>query len=559
LLQLSAALVAPAAPGTLTALVAGARVTLSWTPPSAGDLPTSYVVEAGSASGRSDLANFDTGNPTPALVADGVPAGTYFVRVRAKNGAGASGPSNEVVVAVTGGGVCAPGAPTGLTASSSGSTVTLAWTAPGGACAPTGYIIEAGSSPGLANLANFNTGSSATTFGASGVGAGTYYLRVRASAPGGTSAPSNEATLVVGGGGGCAGVPAATSLTGSVNGSTVSLAWTSVAGATSYVLEAGSAPGLSNLLVSDQGAATSLSAVAGNGTYYIRLRAKNACGASAPSNEIALNVGQTQGCTFEVTPTSQSVTAAGGLLSSTVTTAPTCAWTAVSNAAFITITSAASGTGNGAVSYSVAANTGAARTGTLTFAGQTITVTQAGATTTTCSFNVSLPGTVDAIGGMASVSVAASAPTCGWTAVSNAPFIAVTTTSSGTGTGSVTLNVDANGGPAARSGTVTIAGQAVSVSQTAPTPPLTRNTGCPSQVQTAPTPIQIKFVNATAGNVTVFRPGAGGERNDQRTLNPRTGFAQTTTTGAIWQVASGSNDCLASFAASVAGGYGVVP
>ena len=43
---------------------------------------------------------------------------------------------------------------------------------------------------------------------------------------------------------------------------------------------------------------------------------------------------------------------------------------------WVTVTSGASGTGTGAVDYSVAANTGAARSGTLTIAGQTFTVAQ---------------------------------------------------------------------------------------------------------------------------------------------------------------------------------------
>jgi hypothetical protein len=41
------------------------------------------------------------------------------------------------------------------------------------------------------------------------------------------------------------------------------------------------------------------------------------------------------------------------------------------------VTAGASGTGNGTVSFTVAANTGAARSGTLTIGGQTFTVTQA--------------------------------------------------------------------------------------------------------------------------------------------------------------------------------------
>src|SRR5258706_2796113 len=93
----------------------------------------------------------------------------------------------------------APSTPINLVASSEGSSVTLTWSAPSSGDAVTSYVIEAGSASGLANLANFATGNALTIFQASGVGAGTYYVRLRAANPYGTSAPSNEALLVVGG------------------------------------------------------------------------------------------------------------------------------------------------------------------------------------------------------------------------------------------------------------------------------------------------------------------------------------------------------------------------
>ena len=62
-------------------------------------------------------------------------------------------------------------------------------------------------------------------------------------------------------------------------------------------------------------------------------------------------------CSFSINPTSASFAAAGGSGSVTVTTTAGCNWTAVSNNSFITITSGASGSGNGTVNYSVAANT----------------------------------------------------------------------------------------------------------------------------------------------------------------------------------------------------------
>ncbi len=84
-------------------------------------------------------------------------------------------------------------------------------------------------------------------------------------------------------------------------------------------------------------------------------------------------------CVFSIAPQSQSFAASGGSGAVTVTTAANCEWTATSNASWITITAGGSGSGNGAVNYSVAANPGSvARSGTMTIAGQTFTVNQAG-------------------------------------------------------------------------------------------------------------------------------------------------------------------------------------
>ena len=82
-------------------------------------------------------------------------------------------------------------------------------------------------------------------------------------------------------------------------------------------------------------------------------------------------------CTYSVTPTSVSVAAIGGPSALSVTSGTSCSWTAVSNIPWVTITGGASGSGIGGVNYTVATNTGAARTGTLTVAGHTITFSQA--------------------------------------------------------------------------------------------------------------------------------------------------------------------------------------
>jgi regulation of enolase protein 1 (concanavalin A-like superfamily) len=71
-------------------------------------------------------------------------------------------------------------------------------------------------------------------------------------------------------------------------------------------------------------------------------------------------------------------------------------------------------------------------------------------------------------GGPFSVAVTAECG-CSWTATSGASWIGVADGSTGSGSGTVTLNVDANSA-AARSGTVAIAGQTLTVSQSAPAP-----------------------------------------------------------------------------------------
>ena len=188
----------------------------------------------------------------------------------------------------------AVGAPLGLVASVSGSTVTLSWSAP--LLSPvSSYVLEAGSAPGLANLANFSTGTVATSYVATGVGAGSYFVRVRAvGSTGEVSSPSNEVVVVVGGGP-CAvpGPPSSLSVVSIASG-TVVLSWAAGSGnPTSYVLEAGSGPGLTNLAITDLGSpATQLRVTnIGPGTYYVRIRSRNACGASGPSNEVVFTIG----------------------------------------------------------------------------------------------------------------------------------------------------------------------------------------------------------------------------------------------------------------------------
>ena len=174
-------------------------------------------------------------------------------------------------------------------------------------------------------------------------------------------------------------------------------------------------------------------------------------------------------CVYSVTPTSVSVPSIGSTSALSMTTGTGCSWTAVSSVGWITITSGASGSGLGAINYVVAANTTtASRTGPVTVAGQTVTFTQAG---NTCSYSVT-PTSVSAqaTGSPYTVTVT-SGSSCSWSAATTASWIAITSGASGSGNGGVNFTVAINTAATQRTGTLTVAGQTVTVTQAGATPP----------------------------------------------------------------------------------------
>ena len=111
-----------------------------------------------------------------------------------------------------------------------------------------------------------------------------------------------------------------------------------------------------------------------------------ATGLSAGSTIITASLGGISGnstlttiCTYSISATSASFESSGGSGSVNITTPNACSWAATSNASWITITSGSSGSGNGTVAYTVDANTNTnQRDGTVTIAGHTFNMTQAG-------------------------------------------------------------------------------------------------------------------------------------------------------------------------------------
>ena len=89
----------PAAPEGLSATVDSGLVRINWTLPPYSPAATGYVLEGGTGPGLSNLARVALG-PTTSIDIPGVPAGRYYVRVRATNYTGTGPTSNEVVVDV---------------------------------------------------------------------------------------------------------------------------------------------------------------------------------------------------------------------------------------------------------------------------------------------------------------------------------------------------------------------------------------------------------------------------------------------------------------------------
>jgi hypothetical protein len=185
----------PGAPRNIAASVTGSTVSIGWMAPASGGTPESYVVEAGTHPGGRNAAAFNTGNDRTSLVTHGVPAGTYYLRLRAANAAGVGVTSTEITLVVGGTSGCAsaPQAPQNLRVTISGPTVMLTWDA-GAGCAPAQYVLHGGSRPGLSDVARATLAEARLTVNAP---PGTYYVRVAAVNAFGTSTVSQEVIVTV--------------------------------------------------------------------------------------------------------------------------------------------------------------------------------------------------------------------------------------------------------------------------------------------------------------------------------------------------------------------------
>jgi hypothetical protein len=265
----------------MSANVAGSRVTLSWRQAPTGGTPTEYLLYVGSYSWGTNVVRARSVGNVLTVTSDLRP-GSYYARVRARNGAGISRSSTQVFFRVG----RQLSTPTGFTANWQGTRLSLNWVASAADSAdavPSDYVLEAGTGPGLADIAAIPLGN-ATSFSAD-VPAGVYFVRVRAANARGDSNPTNELVIAAPG---SAAAPRGVAAGGS--GSTVELTWTPPAGepVAGYVIEAGSDPGLSDIVKVPVGNVTRFVTQAPPGTYFVRVRAINAKGPGLPSNEVVI-------------------------------------------------------------------------------------------------------------------------------------------------------------------------------------------------------------------------------------------------------------------------------
>ena len=278
-----------AAPSAVRVTQTGAAISLAWNLP-ASPSRTAVRLEVGTVEGRADLVTLDLPATQTSFTA-AVPPGQYFARVRAIAGSTSSESSDDVSFAV---GAGVPAAPLDVTAVVDGGRLTLAWRPPSTGV-PEGFLFEVGTAEGQRDVGALATAGSATSMSVDAVPPGRYWGRLVAVNGSSRSAPGPELLIEASSSQRCGAAPAApVGLTATVSGRTVTLAWQPPSDEPQLDLQqvmAGSAPGLSDLAtVAVSVSATSYSAAAPLGTYYVRVVADNLCGQIAASNEVQVVV-----------------------------------------------------------------------------------------------------------------------------------------------------------------------------------------------------------------------------------------------------------------------------
>ncbi len=198
---------------------------------------------------------------------------------------------------------------------------------------------------------------------------------------------------------------------------------------------------------------------------------------SLGSEAFVAKIASPSSCNYTLSSNYAAVEGAGGHFVINVTTGAGCNWAAVSLSAIATITSGATGTGNGTVNFTVNSNsTSSPRITQLFIAGQIVQIEQSG--------GIGCAVTPDqlfvrhtAAAGSSSFNVNAG-PNCQWAAATGftpptVPWVTITSALTGMGTGTVSYSFTANPDPVRRFGIIIVGGRGFQIIQEGTTPAAT--------------------------------------------------------------------------------------
>ncbi|MGO9379783.1 MAG: lectin like domain-containing protein [Dissulfurispiraceae bacterium] len=204
----------------------------------------------------------------------------------------------------------------------------------------------------------------------------------------------------------------------------------------------------------------------GSGTVQIKTSANTSTASRTGNIAVAgqsYSVVQSGACSYTVNPQSAvNISASGVTGSISVTTQSGCQWSVADTLSWVTITSGSAGTGSGTVQYKVSTNNGTLRSGSMTVANQSFSITQNAA----CTYSIELTSSTmlpyaqnapfiwPASGGNATI-IVATQPGCSWSATSGQSWMTVTPAPAAGGSGSVTYTLPKNTG-ATRTGSWTL-------------------------------------------------------------------------------------------------------
>ena len=289
----------PTAPaGLIATAVSSAQINLSWTAATDNVGVTGYRIERCAGAGCSNFAEIATTTGATAFTNTGLTASTsYRYRVRAADAATLLSPYSNIATVTTPAApdTTPPTAPGTVTASPSGTQITLSWSAAKDNVGVTGYRIERCAGTGCSNFAEIATTTGATAFTNTGLTASTSYsYRVRATDAATLLGPySNVATATTPAAVDTTPPTAPGTLTATPSGTQIALNWAAAkdnVGVTGYRIERCQGTGCSNFaqIATTTGTTTYINTgLASGASYSYRVRATDAAALLGPYSNTA--------------------------------------------------------------------------------------------------------------------------------------------------------------------------------------------------------------------------------------------------------------------------------